>query len=91
MRSPLLPRPSAAEEAAKYPSTLWGPTCDSADVVYKDHMLPQLRNGDWLAWPAAGAYTVAGACDFNGIEFTDPSKYYVFSDSAVDAPVIPHA
>lgn len=28
----------------------------------------------------AGAYTVAGACDFNGIEFTTPSKFYVFSE-----------
>lgn len=43
-----------------------------------------------LAGPApipSGAYTVAGACDFNGIEFTTPNKFYVFSDSAVDMPV----
>ena len=66
LRSPLLPAVSAAEEAVKFSSTLWGPTCDSADCVYKDHMLPQLRNGDWLLFPNAGAYTVAGACDFNG-------------------------
>ena len=66
VRSPLLPAVSAAEEAVKFSSTLWGPTCDSADCVYKDHMLPQLRNGDWLLFPNAGAYTVAGACDFNG-------------------------
>ena len=66
VRSPLLPRTTEAEETATYPSTLWGPTCDSADVLYKDHMLPQLRNGDWLLFPNAGAYTHAGACDFNG-------------------------
>jgi ornithine decarboxylase len=66
VRSPLLPRVSSAEESTSYPSTLWGPTCDSADVLYKDHMLPQLRNGDWLLFPNAGAYTHAGACDFNG-------------------------
>jgi ornithine decarboxylase len=85
LRSPLLPRPTATEEGVKFASTLWGPTCDSADVVYKDHQLPQLRNGDWLQFPNAGAYTVAGACDFNGIEFTSPNKFYVFSDSAIDA------
>jgi ornithine decarboxylase len=85
VRSPLLPRVSSAEESTSYPSTLWGPTCDSADVLYKDHMLPQLRNGDWLLFPNAGAYTHAGACDFNGIEATNPNKFYVFSDSAVDS------
>lgn len=83
LRSPLLPSPT--DESTLYPSTLWGPTCDSADCVYKDHMLPQLRNGDWLLFPNAGAYTVAGACDFNGIEFTTPNKFYIFSDSPVDA------
>lgn len=71
-------------DGQEYNSTLWGPTCDSADCVYKDVSLPQLRNGDWLMFPNAGAYTVAGACDFNGIEFTTPNKFYVFSSSAVD-------
>eukprot|EP00798_Chlamydomonas_sp_ICE-L_P008081 gene8080-1323_t len=85
VRSPLLPRVSPAEEAISYPSTLWGPTCDSADVIYKDQLIPQLRNGDWLMFPNAGAYTVAGACDFNGIEATRPNMFYVYSDSAVDA------
>lgn len=27
---------------------------------------------------------MAGACDFNGIEFTTPKVMYAFSDSAVD-------
>jgi len=85
VRSPMLPKVAEEQEATTYPSTLWGPTCDSADFVYKDHQLPHLRNGDWLMFPNAGAYTVAGACDFNGIEFTNPNKFYVFSDSAVDA------
>ncbi|KXZ55818.1 hypothetical protein GPECTOR_2g1369 [Gonium pectorale] len=71
LRSPMLPEPT---DTRTYTSTLWGPTCDSADVVYKDVELPALRNGDWLQWPNAGAYTVAGACDFNGIEFTHPCK-----------------
>ncbi|KAJ9508522.1 hypothetical protein QJQ45_012069 [Haematococcus lacustris] len=81
VRSPLLPPPTSVNS---YKSTIWGPTCDSADCVYKDHELPELRNGDWLLFPNAGAYTVAGACDFNGIEATHPNKFYVFSDSAVD-------
>ncbi|GLC37285.1 Mitochondrial 2-oxoadipate and 2-oxoglutarate transporter [Pleodorina starrii] len=81
VRSPLLPEPA---DNSTYTSTLWGPTCDSADCVYKDVSLPVLRNGDWLMWNNAGAYTVAGACDFNGIEFTTPGKLYVWSDVAVD-------
>ncbi|PNW72470.1 hypothetical protein CHLRE_16g683371v5 [Chlamydomonas reinhardtii] len=85
VRSPILPDPADAKTT--YVSTLWGPTCDSADVVYKDVALPELRNGDWLLWPNAGAYTVAGACDFNGIEFTTPMKVYVWSDIAVDVEV----
>jgi ornithine decarboxylase len=52
--------------------------------VYKNIQLPALRNGDWLFFPNTGAYTVAGACDFNGIEFTTPSKFYVCSGCAVD-------
>ncbi|PNH12266.1 Ornithine decarboxylase [Tetrabaena socialis] len=90
VRSPLLPPhepssgPSTPAGERSFCSTLWGPTCDSADVIYKDVMLPALRNGDWLQWPLAGAYTVAGACDFNGIEFTHPCKVYVWSDIAVD-------
>jgi len=88
VRSPMLP---TLTTTSTFKSTIWGPTCDSADCVYKDHVLPELRNGDWLAFPNAGAYTVAGACDFNGIEFTHPNKYYVFTDSAIDEVDTPMA
>jgi hypothetical protein len=43
----------------------------------QDHDLPELRNGDWLMFTNSGAYTLAGACDFNGIEFTTPSTVCV--------------
>lgn len=83
LRSPLLPALQGAPRP-EFSSTLWGPTCDSADYVYKDVLLPELRTGDWLVFPDSGAYTVAGACDFNGIAMTAPTKYYVFSECAVD-------
>jgi diaminopimelate decarboxylase len=35
VRSPLLPSVAASSEATTFKSTLWGPTCDSADCVYK--------------------------------------------------------
>lgn len=81
LRSPLLPEPAVVEE---FESTIWGPTCDSADCVYKNVNIPEMRVGDWLVWRNAGAYTVAGACDFNGINMTQPSKFYIFSEHAVD-------
>lgn len=83
LRSPLLP-PLEEEGAPEFESTLWGPTCDSADYIYKDVPLPELRNGDWLLFPNSGAYTVAGACDFNGIAMTSPNKFFVCSQTAVD-------
>lgn len=90
LRSPLLP-PVACDDASgrsegpvTFESTLWGPTCDSADYLYKNVQLPELRNGDWLMFFNAGAYTVAGACDFNGIAMTQPNKFYVWSCQAVD-------
>jgi hypothetical protein len=85
LRSPLLPVVDEdKQQPATFESTLWGPTCDSADYVYKDVQLPELRNGDWLMFANSGAYTVAGACDFNGIAMTQPNKFFIFSAQAVD-------
>jgi len=78
LRSPQLPALTGSPQL--FTSTIWGPTCDSADCVYKDVQLPLLRNGDWLCFPNAGAYTVAGACDFNGIAMTQPKVFYVHSE-----------
>jgi ornithine decarboxylase len=80
MRSPFLEDVND-DYAVTYPSTIWGPTCDSADVLFKGVRLPQLRNQDWLMFPNAGAYTVAGACDFNGIAMTKPNVFHVVSES----------
>ncbi|XP_035733400.1 ornithine decarboxylase 1-like [Vespa mandarinia] len=50
----------------KYPSILWGPTCDSYDCIVKDTLLPEFQIGDWLVWNDMGAYTTSLACKFNG-------------------------
>ncbi|PNH06428.1 Ornithine decarboxylase, partial [Tetrabaena socialis] len=84
VRSPQLPEPT---DNRNYTSTLWGPTCDSADVCVCVCVWPVLRNGDWLMWNSVCVCVCVGACDFNGIEFTTPGKLYVWSDSAVDAAV----
>ena len=48
-------------------------------------MLPELRNGDWLVFPAMGAYTLCGASDFNGIAATRVPTFYVHSVLAAAA------
>jgi len=61
--------PSDSEEAKLWPSTVFGPTCDSIDVLGKHMMLPELHIGDWLAVTNFGAYTVSSAsAGFNGFK-----------------------
>ncbi|MBI4293145.1 MAG: type III PLP-dependent enzyme [Betaproteobacteria bacterium] len=57
---------------AEIPCTLAGPTCDSFDVVARDKMLPQdLREGDYVYFPNAGAYTLGYSTEFNGFPRPD--------------------
>lgn len=65
-------------------STVFGPSCDSLDVVFKDVLLPKLRVGDWLLFPCFGAYSLAGATNFNGIQAASCRKYYICSKKGVD-------
>eukprot|EP00960_Hanusia_phi_P013216 385368-Hanusia_phi.AAC.1 len=48
------------------PSKLFGPTCDSIDVVMPCTLLPQLDIGDWIWFPNMGAYTRCASSRFNG-------------------------
>ncbi len=48
------------------PTTLFGRTCDSADCLAEDILLPELRVGDRLRVPTMGAYTIVSASEFNG-------------------------
>lgn len=54
------------EETPLRPTSVGGPTCDSADVVARCYPLPRLREGDLLLSPAMGAYTAVTATTFNG-------------------------
>jgi ornithine decarboxylase len=77
----LLPEPVAVHTSDSYQlhpvrCTIFGPTCDSLDVVRRDVILPQpLQIGDWLWWTGMGAYTLSLAGGFNG--FTPPPCFYV--------------
>lgn len=57
-------------------TTLFGPTCDGFDTI-TTAMMPKLSLGDFVYFKNMGAYTIAGACNFNGIQFMTPSCYYV--------------
>lgn len=85
LRSPTHGPPAEADAAARPPSTVFGPTCDGIDLIFKDVPMPLLRRGDWLQFPNFGAYTIAGACAFNGLPVDQPEKFYVWSERPVGA------
>lgn len=62
-----------------YASTVFGPTCDSIDVIARSVLLPRLKVGDFLYFQNMGAYTMAAASAFNG--FAPSEKFYVCSVS----------
>ena len=45
---------------------VFGRTCDSVDVIARSEYMEELEVGDWLWFPAMGAYTRATASEFNG-------------------------
>jgi diaminopimelate decarboxylase len=47
------------------PCRLWGNSDRDGDVVHKAALLPPLRDGDWLMFPYAGAYTVRMCASIN--------------------------
>ena len=47
--------------------TIAGKYCESTDVLITDIEMPKLKAGDIIALPAAGAYCLAMASNYNGI------------------------
>lgn len=58
-------------EEKLHKSTIFGPTCDSIDVISKDTMLPELAIGEWVYVEDFGAYTTAASSSFNGFNAID--------------------
>ncbi|KAK5986104.1 hypothetical protein GCK32_009918 [Trichostrongylus colubriformis] len=65
------------EIAEEYPSTIWGPTCDSLDKIEDQKMMRMMSVGEWLVYPNMGAYTCAASTTFNG--FQRPVPVYVIN------------
>jgi len=55
-------------------SRIFGPTCDSIDLISENIMLPELAIGEWVYVENFGAYTVAASSSFNGFK-TSLCKY----------------
>lgn len=53
---------------ATYTTKIFGPTCDSDDMIPDCRMPNHIEEGDWILLPNMGAYTTAGMVEFNGIE-----------------------
>lgn len=58
-------------------TTLWGQTCDSADIVYTKLMWPRMHVGDLISIRKFGAYTYSPTSFFNGFPH---HKVFVFND-----------
>jgi ornithine decarboxylase len=58
------------DEKQYYRSILYGPTCDSVDIISENVMLPELTIGESLFVESFGAYTCAASSSFNGFKTT---------------------
>lgn len=64
-----------------YRTILWGPTCDSADVIKKNFGMIEMNVGEWIRFDDMGAYSVPHSeVGFNGM--LAPKHYVFVSDFA---------
>lgn len=70
----LLPASSTEPARLSRPCSIFGPTCETFDVVLKDHTMPELQEGDWLLWRNMGAYASASGSKASG--FPQPKVWY---------------
>jgi diaminopimelate decarboxylase len=59
-----------------FESKIFGPTCDSIDLIYENILLPELNVGEWVYVENFGAYTTAASSSFNGFKTTDYKYIY---------------
>ncbi|MBW0510791.1 hypothetical protein O181_050506 [Austropuccinia psidii MF-1] len=71
-------------EADLKPCKIFGPSCDSIDVVCPIVMLPvkHLKVGDWMRWTNMGAYTICAASQFNGFKISQVK--YTIGDHCIE-------
>ncbi|GIY35067.1 ornithine decarboxylase [Caerostris darwini] len=59
-----------------YSSTLWGQTCCGEDLLLKEHVLPDLEEGEFIVWENMGAYCRVICSTFCGVPL--PAAKYIF-------------
>ena len=74
-RTPII-LPFNERDGCLHKSVLFGPTCDSIDLISDNIMLPELAIGEWVYVENFGAYTVAASSEFNGIK--KPINKYIY-------------
>jgi ornithine decarboxylase len=72
-KTPIL-QPFNNRDGILHKSRLFGPTCDSIDIITEATMLPELKIGDCIYAEDFGAYTSASSSCFNGFK-TNICKY----------------
>ncbi|XP_055855029.1 ornithine decarboxylase 2-like [Episyrphus balteatus] len=66
-------------DSETFSSLIWGPTCDACDKICDNINLPNLKDGDFIAFPNMGAYSIPTSSPFNG--FTLPkTRFYIRKD-----------
>ena len=58
---------SAPDRAPEGKVTIAGKYCESTDILITDIEMPELKSGDIICVPAAGAYCLAMASNYNGM------------------------
>jgi ornithine decarboxylase len=71
----IVPKLFSFEKGEKKKSIVFGPTCDSIDIITEEAMLPDLNIGDYLFVENFGAYTISASCQFNGFELPKSISY----------------
>ena len=69
--NPIIQPFNERNEKVLYKSKIFGPTCDSIDLIANEIMLPELVVGEWVYVENFGAYTTAASSSFNGFITTD--------------------
>jgi ornithine decarboxylase len=81
-----LVRPGHAAADSVTAFTLFGPTCDSADVMYGPFVLPEdVAEGDWIEIGQLGAYGASLRTAFNGF---DRARIVEVCDDAPPSPLL---
>jgi ornithine decarboxylase len=71
--------PLFVREGPQYRSKIFGPTCDSMDLIKENILLPEYFIGDWFYVEDFGAYTVSPSSGFNGFT-TGINKYIITNE-----------